>query len=748
MSYPTQWTSANIAPQGAGISPQGDVIQNAAIFNHFNSGAPLRQPAPPMQIQLNQAHPTQNSAGYCPTAPGGYSFVYPALMAAFAAQSGAVQSRQTSGFCVPQGNSQSNAAAAAAAAAALRGTALLSPPTAFQPPPPPPAQHPLAHLQYFPPLNGIQLAAAFPGASSTASFPNTSSLTQQHAAALPTPQFRGYDSLKHFGALPQTMNHKRNKSMTTSKTNLYISGLSESDTDESVRALVEDVVRPKSCKAMLLNGKCKGSGFIDCATEEDAIKALNHLSEMAKNGGRKLNVKYALENEKDLLNVYVRNLPKTGFTKETLENLFRPYGIGFVRFASADQAQRAVESMNERRYVLTGGNGNGDSSNDNGSAKPICCKLADKADPKRRAAATAAATGSIPSGHNPSSSAVGLSRPKFHHHQRHHQPAQQQLVPGELHLQSHHQQPLAAHTVPNQQIPHGLIYQPVLIKPFLSQVGMLPDGANMIATAICSPPAAGYAPPPNPPSSCYPAARPADPHEVSRSTSTGLLEMPTPQSPPTDLLPAVNGHSPAGAATGIDSRYAVQFAAAVAASQLPSTGAVSNAVMYSPSNAVVAASQFSRPTQPLVQPTYSTSYTTPGNGAGHYAAQGGQPIQPCSNLQNPSDLLAEQLQSLSLAARQSHHLYPDWSAAGYHVAPVTTAAYQLPMPNEAYLDSATTALLGSYVQLPPRPPQATENSDQEIMRDNAAPGKEDRGTEQVDPAVAPTETENAATSSS
>lgn len=82
-----------------------------------------------------------------------------------------------------------------------------------------------------------------------------------------------------------------------------------------------------------------GSGFIDCATEEDAVKALNHLSEVAKNGGRKLNVKYALENEKDLLNVYVRNLPRTGFTKETLENLFKPYGqVTSVKLLETDGA--------------------------------------------------------------------------------------------------------------------------------------------------------------------------------------------------------------------------------------------------------------------------------------------------------------------------------------------------------------------------------------------------------------------------
>lgn len=82
-----------------------------------------------------------------------------------------------------------------------------------------------------------------------------------------------------------------------------------------------------------------GSGFIDCATEEDAVKALNHLVEMSKNGGRQLVVKYALENEKDLLNVYVRNLPKTGFTKETLLNLFRPYGqVTSVKLLETDGA--------------------------------------------------------------------------------------------------------------------------------------------------------------------------------------------------------------------------------------------------------------------------------------------------------------------------------------------------------------------------------------------------------------------------
>ncbi|KAH8873525.1 RNA-binding motif, single-stranded-interacting protein [Schistosoma japonicum] len=199
---------------------------------------------------------------------------------------------------------------------------------------------------------------------------------------------RTFDSLKHFGSVPQTQHGRRNKSTVTSKTNLYISGLSESDTDETVRSLVENIVQPKSCKAMVINGRCRGSGFIDCATEEDAEKAKAHILECARTNGRKLSVKYAYENEKDALNVYVRNLPREGFSKEMLENLFQKFGhvtsvklletitgftgIGFVRFATAEQAEKAVEQMNEAKHVVRGGD------------KPITCKLADKADPRRR----------------------------------------------------------------------------------------------------------------------------------------------------------------------------------------------------------------------------------------------------------------------------------------------------------------------------------------------------------------------------
>ncbi|CAH8543227.1 unnamed protein product [Schistosoma turkestanicum] len=211
-----------------------------------------------------------------------------------------------------------------------------------------------------------------------------------------TAHCRTFDSLKHFGSVPQAQHGRRNKSTVTSKTNLYISGLSESDTDDTVRSLVENVVQPKSCKAMVVNGRCRGSGFIDCASEEDAEKAKAHILECARTNGRKLSVKYAYENEKDALNVYVRNLPREGFSKEMLESLFQKFGhvtsvklletvtgftgIGFVRFATAEQAEKAVEQMNEAKHIVRGGD------------KPITCKLADKADPRRRNAAPNAQT--------------------------------------------------------------------------------------------------------------------------------------------------------------------------------------------------------------------------------------------------------------------------------------------------------------------------------------------------------------------
>ncbi|VDO07535.1 unnamed protein product [Rodentolepis nana] len=743
MSYPNQWSSNTMIPPGTNISAQSETLQNTAIFNPFQPNTSLRQPS--LQVQLNQA---QNPTGFCP--PGAFSFLYPPFMAAaLAAQSNtaAVQSGQGPRFGIPQPSPGANAAAAA-----LRGPALLTAPTGIQGTVTPQQPQGAPGALYFP---GIHLAPAFPGAPTAPSFPHGAPLSQQHSGSFLSSSLRNYEPLKHFGGPGPILNHKKNKSMTTSKTNLYITGLSESDTDETVRALVEDVVHPKSCKAMLLNGKCKGSGFIDCVTAEDAVKALNHLTEISRNGGRQLVVKYALENEKDSYNIYVRNLPKTNFSKDALMSLFTPYGqvtsvklletegvftgIGFVRFASAEQARHAVESVNEKRYILC----EPDVANGNVTMKPVTCKLADKADPKRRAAAVAAAAATAMSGGNipPTAASPSACRQNKLHNSRPHgvhggHPQQQQILSQasqgafDMHLQG--QQVAAAAAAQNQQaqnmanalatlnqnhqIPPGLIYQ----------TGMVQDAAtNMFAAAV----AGGYLPPtpapnglrgaipnllqspprlataPNDTGSNLPAGG-TTPCTTNSSNSTGLLEMPSQSSPGGDQsqqqavsqqqllqqqqVAAVNGHSPSPA---VDSRYAHMAAAFAAAN---------NAMIYPPSS-----HQFPRVSsqQPLVQSTYSIANP-------HQTQQ-----NPYAQPPNAVDLMAEQLQSLSLGGggrqpqagqpggQQPAAFYPaDWqaaamaAAAGFQTGLPTTGSYQ-PVTSgsdAAYVDQ-TLALLNSYV---------------------------------------------------
>lgn len=206
MSYSAQW-AANVAPHALSqnsVSPQGDVLQNHNLYNPGAFTPMQRQPSTPLQLSVNQASPTQNTGGYCqPQIPSGYSFIHPALMAALASQQTASQSR-TPSYCVQQGSNQSGA---------VRGALLSSP--AFQHVTSSAhmnhqqALHSAPALQYIQTTpTGLQLTA-FPGGAPTGahcSFQHTPHLPQygSHSQSnAMTAQFRSYDSLKHFGALPQ-----------------------------------------------------------------------------------------------------------------------------------------------------------------------------------------------------------------------------------------------------------------------------------------------------------------------------------------------------------------------------------------------------------------------------------------------------------------------------------------------------------------------------------------------------------------
>ncbi|VDP85818.1 unnamed protein product [Echinostoma caproni] len=115
---------------------------------------------------------------------------------------------------------------------------------------------------------------------------------------------------------------------------------------------------------------------------------MERINEYSRTTGRKLSVKFAFENEKDKLNVFVQHLPRSDYTTDDLMELFKPFGvitsaklldsmkgptgIGFVRFSSPTEAEKAIKMMNKKNLCL------------GENTKAVTCKLADKADAQRR----------------------------------------------------------------------------------------------------------------------------------------------------------------------------------------------------------------------------------------------------------------------------------------------------------------------------------------------------------------------------
>jgi RNA recognition motif-containing protein len=277
-------------------------------------------------------------------------------------------------------------------------------PAPQQPPPmsyPIPLTQPSQIPQYYPTLPMMLPGTQYGVGTALPQDPNVQLLPQPAKAV---EHFR-------FGSL-QPSKGKLPPLNSVSKTNLYLSGLGEKVTDAILYHLVEKVVTPKSCKALLSSdGKCNGIGFIDCHSEEDAKLAQQHIEKLVNNyiheksspgekkerineidfrdvvrESRVLEVKFAHENAKDVCNIYVRNLPKDSFTNDDLRNQFSQYGhvisvkllssqfngcqtgIGFVRMSTEVEARRAIESVN-RSHVIP-----------RGSDMPLRCQLADKSD--------------------------------------------------------------------------------------------------------------------------------------------------------------------------------------------------------------------------------------------------------------------------------------------------------------------------------------------------------------------------------
>ncbi|RNA27989.1 RNA-binding single-stranded-interacting 3 [Brachionus plicatilis] len=100
---------------------------------------------------------------------------------------------------------------------------------------------------------------------------------------------------------------KREKLIPTSmsKTNLYIRGLAENTTDDDLYEMCKKFGEIKSTKAIIdkQNLKCKGYGFVDFKSLDDAKTALSELKKEQKD------VQLAKQREQDPTNLYFANLP-------------------------------------------------------------------------------------------------------------------------------------------------------------------------------------------------------------------------------------------------------------------------------------------------------------------------------------------------------------------------------------------------------------------------------------------------------
>lgn len=150
-----------------------------------------------------------------------------------------------------------------------------------------------------------------------------------------------------------------------SDTNLYIKNLPPEYSDKDLAALVEGCGKIKSMKAIIdkQTNKCKGFGFIDFESHEDARSA---ISELQKKGYTAQLAKSSQQQEQDETNLYFANLDPN-MTEQDLRNVLGQFGavisvrilrdqqkqsrgVGFARMNDRQQCQDIINKFHNKAF--------------------------------------------------------------------------------------------------------------------------------------------------------------------------------------------------------------------------------------------------------------------------------------------------------------------------------------------------------------------------------------------------------------
>ncbi|CAF3328199.1 unnamed protein product [Rotaria sp. Silwood1] len=177
------------------------------------------------------------------------------------------------------------------------------------------------------------------------------------------PYINGHQTIVNNGLSPSSSSHQTQQHL--SDTNLYIKNLPPDYSDQDLAKLVEGCGKVKSMKAIIdkQTNKCKGFGFIDFESNEDAQMA---IAQLQKKGFTAQLAKSSQQQEQDTTNLYFANLDPQ-MTEQDLRQALSQYGtvvsvrilrdqqkqsrgVGFARMNDKEQCQAIINRFHNQSF--------------------------------------------------------------------------------------------------------------------------------------------------------------------------------------------------------------------------------------------------------------------------------------------------------------------------------------------------------------------------------------------------------------